>query len=104
MDLLDSNRTGRACINGACVIPNREELALLIEHRPIVLNKAIDKSLSRLVKMRKVKLRTEFLSMPGFSVYQKEGGVYIVKGRSRMFAFTKDATSVNAMKDHNKLM
>jgi hypothetical protein len=51
MDLLDSDRTGGASINRAGVVTNREELALIVEHRPILLNQAVDDHLSWLVKM-----------------------------------------------------
>jgi hypothetical protein len=37
--------------------------------------------------------------MLGFIINRKEGGVHIVQGRSRVFAFTENATSVNAMED-----
>ena len=37
--------------------------------------------------------------MLGFIVNRKEGGVNIVQGRGRVFAFMKNATSVNAMED-----
>ncbi len=99
MDLLDSDRMGEASINRAGVVTNREELALIVKHRPILLNQAVDKRLSWLVKMRKVKLRAEFRIVLGFIVNQREGGVFIVQGRSRVFAFMKNATSVNAMED-----
>ena len=42
--------------------------------------------------------------MLGFIVDQKEDGVNIFKGRSRMFVFTKDATSANAMEDCIKVV
>ena len=51
MDLLDSDRTGGASINRAGVVTNGEELALIVEHRPILLNQAVDERLSWLVKM-----------------------------------------------------
>jgi hypothetical protein len=43
-------------------------LALIIKYRPILLNKAVDEYLRRLVEMGKVKLRTEFLAVLGFVV------------------------------------
>jgi hypothetical protein len=42
--------------------------------------------------------------MLGFIVDQKEGGANIVEGRSRMFAFMKNATSINAMEDYIKVV
>jgi hypothetical protein len=51
MDLLDSDRTGGSSINRAGVVTNGEELALIVEHRPILLNQAVDNRLSWLVKM-----------------------------------------------------
>jgi hypothetical protein len=99
MDLLDSDRTGGASINRAGVVTNREELALIVEHRSILLNQAVDKRLSWLVKMRKVELRAEPRTVLGFIVNRKESGVNIVQSRGRVFAFTKNATTVNAMED-----
>ena len=74
-------------------------MALIIKYRPILLNKAVDECLRRLVEMGKVKLRTEFQAVLGFVVDRKEGGVDIVEGRSGMLAFAKNATSVDAMED-----
>ena len=42
---------GGASINGAGVVANREKLALIIEHGPILLNEAVDKCLRWLVKV-----------------------------------------------------
>ena len=42
--------------------------------------------------------------MRGFVIDQKEGGVDIIKGRSRVFAFTKNTTSVNVMEDDIEVM
>ena len=97
MALLDSNRMGGASINRAVVVTNREELSLIVKHRPILLNQAVDERLSWLVKMREVELRAELRPVLGFIVNRKEGGVN--QGRGRVFAFTKNATSVNAMED-----
>ena len=68
VDFLDGNGTCRASINRAGVIANRDELALIVEYRPILLDKAVDECLCWLVKMGKVKLRTEFLAVLGFVV------------------------------------
>jgi hypothetical protein len=59
LDLLDSDRMGGASINRAGVVTNREELSLIVKYRPILLNQAVDKRLSWLVKMREVELRAE---------------------------------------------
>jgi hypothetical protein len=68
MNFLDGDGTCRASINRAGVITNRDELSLIIKDRPILLNKAVDECLRRLVKMGKVKLRTKFLAVLGFVV------------------------------------
>ena len=42
--------------------------------------------------------------MLGFVIDRKEGRVDIIKGRSRVFVFTKNTTSVNAMEDDIKVV
>ncbi len=42
VDFLDGNGTCRASIDRAGVIANRDELALIIKYRPILLDKAVD--------------------------------------------------------------
>ena len=51
MDFLDGDRMCRASINRAGVIANRDELALIIKYRPILLDKVVDECLRWLVKM-----------------------------------------------------
>ena len=51
MDLLDSNRTGGASINRAGVVTNREELALIVEDRPVFLEQLIHEVPGRAVEV-----------------------------------------------------
>jgi hypothetical protein len=102
--IFHTNRPCRTSVDGTFVVFDRDELALIVEDRPVFLEQLIHEVPGRAVKVGQIDLRPQLLSVNLFVVRREEARINVVERGRGMFAPPKNWAALNVMQDHIKVV